>query len=1090
VSHRQKDVWRNARSALFGLSLLFGSAALAQASVSVLTGNVVDAATKAPVGDVVVTATSPSMQGEQVVVTDGTGLYRIPQLPPGTYTLRFEKETFRPFSRTGIDVAADRTLRLNVELLPETAGATEISVVGSPPTVDVASSTTGSTVSQDFVRNLALSRPGALAGANRSFDSLAVTAPQASADFYGVGISGASSPENQYLINGLSVNDPAYGILGTPVTAEFIDEVNVVTGGYMPEYGRTTGGTISAVTKSGGNEFHGSIWGNFTPGSLTGAPGVIESTTGVINGRVEPGNVIDFGATLGGYIIKDKLWFFVGFQPSYTRNNYYKTFSYLNSAGDFVPIENSQQHRLGDQHSYNYIGKLTFLLSSDHRISLTVIGTPTGGGGGGYFPTRGALSSQDRAAPGPGVFTGGTYNAFGSSTRNDALDVVGELNSSFLDKRLLLDIRAGWHHQKDETLPPDGSGTDVFSSSGLSGVPAVRGAAGVGDPLPTVDDSIPQSVKDRCNSEFAAGNVAACAVTQYRYGGPGFMETLTGDSVQAKGVLTYLLSAAGHHVFKAGVDTEFAQYDHTKAYSGQTYLDSSPTSIDSSGALVNTLHRFTDLRGYGFVTGPSVTDFVRTPVLTKVSKRQTIGGFIQDSWSIMDKVTLNLGVRYDSVALKGDDGVVRIALNDQLSPRVGLVYDFTQQGRSKIFVNYGRYYENIPLDIADRELSVESGLVGRHPFAGCSPLTGAPQDAIARCDANTSNYGGFRGAFGPNRFWRLLPAPDVVPVDPDLKSPSNDEVVAGAEYEVLPNARLGATYTYRNLHRTVEDMSNDEANTYFIGNPGEGAASAFPKATRTYHAVTVNFSKTFADLWLAQASYTWSRLTGNYDGLFRPEDGQLDPNLNSTFDLKSLLLNQEGNLSADVTHRFKLYGAKEFVLAPVLSLTLGLSFNAASGTPINYLGAQELYGNSQAFILVRGSGGRLPWQTSFDARFAVNYRISKDSILSASVDAFNIFNSQRPTLVDQDYTFDTVGPIIGATNGSVPTQYGGLCPNGGPCAPGTGSLPRPPPPGTNVGLPGPDQQPIAGGAAINARWGKPTQYQAVRAFRFGVRFTF
>src|SRR5215831_7087453 len=261
VSQRQIVKRRNARATLLCLALLAGSGAWAQIGASVLTGNVVDAATKAPVGDVVVTATSPGLQGEQVVVTDATGLYRIPQLPPGTYTLRFEKESYRPFSRTGIDVSPDRTLRLNVELLPETAGATEISVVGSPPVVDVGSSTTGANINQDFVRNLAVARPGGLAGANRSFESLATTAPQANGDYYGVGINGASSPENLYLIDGISVNSPGFGTLGTPLTAEFMDEVNVVSGGYMPEYGRTSGGAISAVTKSGGNEFHGQVWG-------------------------------------------------------------------------------------------------------------------------------------------------------------------------------------------------------------------------------------------------------------------------------------------------------------------------------------------------------------------------------------------------------------------------------------------------------------------------------------------------------------------------------------------------------------------------------------------------------------------------------------------------------------------------------------------------------------------------------------------------------------------------------------------------------------------------------------------------------------
>ena len=83
-------------------------------------------------------------------------------------------------------------------------------------------------------------------------------------------------------------------------------------------------------------------------------------------------------------------------------------------------------------------------------------------------------------------------------------------------------------------------------------------------------------------------------------------------------------------------------------------------------------------------------------------------------------------------------------------------------------------------------------------------------------------------------------------------------------------------------------MSRDDGNTYFIGNPGQGFAKDFPKAVRNYDAVTVYFTKTFADLWLAQASYTWSRLYGNYSGLFRPETGQLDPNINSDFDLLSL----------------------------------------------------------------------------------------------------------------------------------------------------------------------------------------------------------
>jgi len=286
----------------------------------------------------------------------------------------------------------------------------------------------------------------------------------------------------------------------------------------------------------------------------------------------------------------------------------------------------------------------------------------------------------------------------------------------------------------------------------------------------------------------------------------------------------------------------------------------------------------------------------------------------------------------------------------------------------------------------------------------------------------------------------------------------------------------------------VEDMSNDEANTYFIGNPGEGIANTFPHAQRTYHAVTVSFSRTFSDLWLAQISYTWQQLRGNYDGLYRPEDGQLDPNLNSTFDLKDLLPNQYGPLAGDITHTIKAFLAKEFVILPVFSITLGGSYIGSSGAPINYLGAQDLYGPGQAYILTRGSGGRLPWNNTVDARLLVNYRIGKDSVISAGVDVFNIFNWQKPTSVDQNYTFDTVGPIVGASNGSVPTQYGGVCAgSSGPCQPGNGSLPKAGP-NLHVALADPTGVPIP--VLVNPNWGGARSFQGVRTFRFTLRYTF
>ena len=143
-------------------------------------------------------------------MTDATGLYRVPQLPPGTYTLRFEKETYRPYSRTGIDVAADRTLRLNVELLPETRESEPRSRWSALRRSSTwARAPSARTINQDFVRNLAVSRPDGIGGANRSFDSLAATAPQAGDDLYGVSHQRrAHRPRTSYLIDGLVGEQP------------------------------------------------------------------------------------------------------------------------------------------------------------------------------------------------------------------------------------------------------------------------------------------------------------------------------------------------------------------------------------------------------------------------------------------------------------------------------------------------------------------------------------------------------------------------------------------------------------------------------------------------------------------------------------------------------------------------------------------------------------------------------------------------------------------------------------------------------------------------------------------------------------------
>jgi hypothetical protein len=1036
---------RNPRhSGLLVLALcLMTSPALAQGT-SVLLGNVVDTTTKQPVADVVVTATSPNLQGEQVVVTDAKGAYRIPQLPPGVYTLRFEKGDYKPYSRDNITLRLDYSVRMNVELIPESALTEEMLVVGQAPTVDIGSTSTGVNVSSSFIKNIAVVAPTGKGAASRSFESLAELAPGANADTYGVSVSGATSPENQYIVDGVSVNDPGFGINGTPLSVEFIGEVNVISGGYLPEYGRSTGGVVNAVTKSGSNEFHGSVFGNMTPGSLGGSATEIRQEAGTVSGQASLWNLGDIGGELGGPILKDKLWFYVGFAPSFTRYQLERNLNSIVLGADGNPatdergftqtqrIPGTQQFYFADQKSFQYIGKLTYLLNQDHNVSVTVTGTPTSSGGPGRLSINSATGAPevDRI--------NGEYGAIATQRATNSLDTSLKWSSSFLDKRLLLDATAGWHHQTLSIRASDG--TQGGSLQGLAGVSNVLWQRSPQHSITEFESLADPSVCDSPNPEQTP---TLCPVLGYLTGGPGRLDDATLERYQGKAVGTFLLNAAGQHVLKAGIDLEQMVYNHTRSLTGRSVLYESADGT-----------YFYDYRQYGYLVAPDQVQI--QDAQSPQSKSNAIGGFLQDSWSLFDTATLNVGLRYDSQQLVGG-GKTAMVLPNQWSPRLGVIVDPTRSGRMKIYGNFARYYESVPLDMVDRSFPGEPGIRSAKDSTLCDPRVPAQQQGICQADSSRLRD---QDPLDANRLWSTVGAGATI-VDPDIKPQSTDEYVLGGEYELLANSRVGLSYTRRSLNIVIEDMSRDDGQTYFIGNPGYGFAKDFVKPHRSYDAVTVFFSRTFADQWLAQVSYTLSRLNGNYEGLFRTDTGQLDPNINSDFDLVSLLPNRDGLLPADRTHQLKAFGAREFVLRPGMSLNLGVSYRGSSGTPYSYLGSHVDYGPGQAYILPRGTAGRLPWVNRFDSRVAFNYTLTKNMVASLSLDVFNLFNFQTATAYDQNYTFSPVLPIVGGTKNDLPGKV----------------------------LDATTNEPITADA-LNKNFGKPTAYQAPRSFRLGARVSF
>jgi outer membrane receptor protein involved in Fe transport len=260
-----------------------------------------------PIPNVTVTATSPSMQGVRTTATGPDGTYSILQLPSGTYALTFETTAFSPAKRTTA-ILLGLTVEQNVQL--RTAGVTEqIQVIATAP-APIASATVGANYKHDEIDALPTQRT--LAGIAQLAPGLTENTPNVGQ----VTINGAYSFDNVFMLNGVDVNDNIFGSPQNLFIEDAIEETQIITAGITAEYGRFTGGVVNAVTKSGGNAFSGSFRTSFSNPSWT-KPTPFETcdpavtTAGCQKAAARP-DVLQptYEATLGGPILKDRLWFF------------------------------------------------------------------------------------------------------------------------------------------------------------------------------------------------------------------------------------------------------------------------------------------------------------------------------------------------------------------------------------------------------------------------------------------------------------------------------------------------------------------------------------------------------------------------------------------------------------------------------------------------------------------------------------------------------------------------------------------------------------------------------------------------------------
>ena len=247
-------------------------------------------------------------------VTDEQGVFRFPSVPPGTYTVTVSLQGFQ--ARTASEVRVGLGQVKKVDFSMPLSGVTEsVQVTAETPLVDVRSTSRQANIRAEQVE---------LLPKGRDFTTLVTQAPGANQEskLGGLSIDGASAGENRYIIDGIETTNLRNGTSGANLIADFVEEVQVKSSGYTAEYGGATGGVINAVTKSGTNDWHGSLLFNFQSSDLAGArrptlrQNLVNSDIAeYISYPKDEESHMEPGFTIGGPIARNRAWFFAAYLP-------------------------------------------------------------------------------------------------------------------------------------------------------------------------------------------------------------------------------------------------------------------------------------------------------------------------------------------------------------------------------------------------------------------------------------------------------------------------------------------------------------------------------------------------------------------------------------------------------------------------------------------------------------------------------------------------------------------------------------------------------------------------------------------------------
>ena len=679
---------------VFSLGLFSPISTCAQVSGATLSGTVTDQ-TGAAVPNAQITVTDVGKQTTRTVTTDSDGFYTAPNLVPGVYEVRATAPGFSTMVQSGIQLTVGAKQALNISMAVGQVTET-VQVTTEAPQVELTSSAVGNVVNSTTVVELPLngrdwSQLATLESGVNSIQTQITTGFTAPRGNRGWGsqltISGTRPQMNNYRLDGISIVDYAGGapgsVLGISLGVDAIGEFSVLTSNYSAEYGRTSGGVINAITRSGNNQFHGDAYW-FIRDEGFDSRGYFDTS------NLPPFHRNQFGASGGGPIFKDKTFFFANYE------GYRQTLG--TTTNNNVPTQNARNGILAGG---------TVVASCPAGTTLFVPGQSTVCVDNKVIPYLAIWP-----LPNTGSLTGnvGRYSVVTSQTGTENFETV-RIDHKFSDKDSLF---GSWFLDKATVSQPDNLDTLLLGNTSL------RLMANV-EETHVFNASLINSLRLGYSRIHPIQNLPLAAISP--------VATQTSLGVLGGTTVAPQLTVSGLATYGGGLGE--ASFNNQRWNSIQLYDDAFLTkrahSLKFGFAFENMRHTPINVAGPdgSFVFGGLLQLLQNQPTSVKspgqptaAAMRQSLfGGYIQDDWRVRPNLTLNLGLRYEMVtgASTADNRFISNLRNlttdttpvlgapfiqnpttRNFEPRVGFAWDPFHDGKTSVRGAFG-IFDILPL---------------------------------------------------------------------------------------------------------------------------------------------------------------------------------------------------------------------------------------------------------------------------------------------------------------------------------------------------------------------------------------------------------